>query len=207
MGEKRIFNQPIQVSDAFSIVANGTTAISTDANGVVSIGGTNYQASTAANAVAGGAGSTAYLTKTITGIADDTATTILTVTIPNPGTGSFNACVLDLSLLGICGAGGSIGAGEFITTACGSVGITRTPGLASVINISSLTQTTSVNVAGGDTAVAITLTNVAVSGGNTATQTFALQVTIDDDTASGTNHICVVQAALTNANGSGITIA
>lgn len=191
-------------SDALTVNKNGTQAVLQDS---VSASASSSPIEIIGATSAGGATSAYTLVKTVTGIADDTATTIFTITIPNPGTGLFSSAVVNVSLLGICGAGGSIGAGEFITTAVGSIGVTRTPGVASVINISSLTQTTAVNVAGGDTAVAITLTNVAVSGGNTATQTFAIQVTIDDDTASGTNHICTFEATVINSAASGVTIA
>lgn len=190
--------------DQLTVNKNGTTVTIQDGN---SPSASTSPIEIVGAVVAGGANSAYTLMKTTTAIADDVATTIFTISVPNPAASSFHSAVINVNLLGICGAGGTVGAGEFITTAVGSIGVTRTPGVASVINISSLTQTTAVNVAGGDTAVAITLTNVAVAGGNTVTQTFAIQVTMDDDTGSGTNHICVAEITVINALGSGVTVA
>lgn len=142
--------------------------------------------------------------KTLTGVLDDTATTMFTVNIPNPATGNYASALLGVSILTIVGAGGSVAVGETVTCAFGTIVITRTPGLAAVIGISALTATSSASVAGGVASVAVTLTNVAVAGANTAAQTFAIQTTVDDDTASATNHIVVVSVDCQNA-GLGVT--
>jgi hypothetical protein len=130
--------------------------------------------------------------KTVTGIADDVATTLFTINVPNPASGKYVTACMEVLLVTILGAGGGVAVGETATTATGTIVVTRTPGLAAVIGISALTQTTSCAVAGASASVAATLTNVAVAGANTVAQTFAIQTTIDDDTNSATNDIAVV---------------
>ena len=142
--------------------------------------------------------------RTVINILDDVATTVFTINVPNPATGSFVSAAIDVTLFTIIGAGGSVGVGETVQTAEGNIVVTRTPGLAAVIAISGLVLTNNVSVAGGVTSVAVTLTNVAVAGANTVAQTFAIQTTIDDDTASATNHICVANVYCMNA-GVGVT--
>ncbi len=169
--------------------------------------GPAYQAPTAAGAVAGGACCSATLAKIVTGILDDTATTIFTITVPNPPTGTYCSALINVSLMTILGAGGGVAVGETVTSANATIVVTRTPGVAAVIGISSLTQTASAAVASGSSSVAATLTNVAVAGANTATQTFAIQTVVDDDTNSATNDICVVTLEVLNVAANGITVA
>src|ERR1700674_560674 len=142
--------------------------------------------------------------KTVTGIADDVATTIFTINVPNPATGTFVSSLMNVQLLCILGNGGGVAVGETVTSLSAVILVTRTPGLAAVISISSLINATSISVAGGSTAVPATLTNVAVAGGHTAAQTFAIQTTIDDDTNAATNDIAVVYIQCQNA-GTGVT--
>ena len=144
------------------------------------------------------------LNRTITAILDDVATTIFAINVPNPPTGQFVASSIDVTILTVLGAGGAVAAGETVTTAEFNVVVARTPGLAAVIAITAPVLANSVSVAGGDASVAATLTNVAVAGANTAAQTFAMQTTIDDDTGSATNDICVVNIYCMNA-GLGVT--
>jgi hypothetical protein len=142
--------------------------------------------------------------KTVTAILDDVATTIFTINVPNPPTGQFVASNICVSLLTVLGAGGAVAAGETVTSAEFSVVVARTPGAAAVIAITAAVFANSVSVAGGDASVAAVLTNVAVAGANTVAQTFAMQTTIDDDTGSATNDICVVNIYCMNA-GLGVT--
>ncbi len=130
--------------------------------------------------------------KTVTGILDDTATTIFTINVPNPLAGNYVTACMEVQLVTILGAGGGVAIGETATAATAVIVVTRTPGLAAVIGISSLINTTSCAVAGASASVAATLTNVAVAGANTAAQTFAIQTTIDDDSNSATNDVAVV---------------
>ena len=142
--------------------------------------------------------------RTVTGILDNTATTIFTVNVPNPVTGSYVSAFVNVSLLTILGAGGGVGIGETVRCATAAFVVTRTPGLAAVIAITSLINATTASVAGGDTSVAVTLTNVAVAGANTAAQTFAMQSTPHDSTGNSTNHVMVICVQCQNA-GVGVT--
>jgi hypothetical protein len=142
--------------------------------------------------------------KTVTGIADDVATTIFTINVPNPPTGSYASACITVTMMTILGAGGGVAVGETATVVSSVIVVTRTPGLAAVIGIASLINATSAAVAGASTSVAATLTNVAVAGANTAAQTFAIQTTIDDDSNSATNDIAVVYVQCQNA-GLGVT--
>jgi hypothetical protein len=143
--------------------------------------------------------------RTVTLVADDVATTIFTINVPNPATGSFVSAYINVSMLHVIGAGGTIGAGEGVAAVTSAIVITRTPGLAAVISIASLINSVAASVAGGDTAATPTLTNVAVAGANTAAQTFAIQTIVDDDTnVAASNHTVVVFVQCQNA-GVGVT--
>ncbi len=143
--------------------------------------------------------------KTVTLQPDDTADTIFTINVPNPATStSYVSSMLFVTLFQVIGAGGAIGIGEGVSTAMFTVLVTRTMGLAAVIAISAPINAASVSVAGGDTSVAVTLTNVAVAGANTVAQTFAMQTTPDDDTTVGPTFTMVVNVECMNA-GLGVT--
>lgn len=154
------------------------------------------------NAQEGGPGVQAQLTKLITGIANNVATAVFTVTVPN----AAHAAMLELSIIASLGAGGAVGAFEDSSVAFGMIAIARTPGLATAVTAVALSNTGSAAVAG---AAAMTLAYAvsAVSGGNGATQTFTVTVTIAATTGSSTNHQALIAAALTNSQAAGVTIA
>lgn len=148
------------------------------------------------------------LPKTITAITDDTAKTIFTVSIPNPTT--YHSAVIDLTVLGIAGAGGAIGAGESCSAVFYQIVVTRTVGVAAVAGISTATSAVGAAsaVSGGDQIVSPLLVTLgAITGGATALETFTIQVTIDDDTGSATNHVAIGYATVLNALAGGVTIA
>lgn len=142
--------------------------------------------------------------RTILSIPDETATTIFTINVPNPATTTFVSTLLYITLMGVLGAGGAVGAGEGISFAQFLVGVTRTNGLAAVITVSAAVNAGNIAVSGGTTPGAATLTNVAVAGANTVAQTFAMQTSVDDDTSTSTNHVCIVNIQAMNA-GLGVT--
>lgn len=146
--------------------------------------------------------------KTILAVADDTATTLFTVTIPNPTT--YHSATIDLTVMGIAGAGGAVGAGESVSSAFYQIVVTRTVGVAAVAGISTAASAVAASsaVSGGDQVVSPLLVTLgAVTGGATATETFTIQVTVDDDTGAATNHVVVGYASILNALASGVTIA
>lgn len=148
---------------------------------------------------AAAAATTAYsLTKKITGIADNTATTVFTLTIPN-GRHAATARLLFLS------SNGSTDAFESSRTASGSVVIARTTGLNAVVAASAIAHEQIATVAGGATHT-LAYSVSAVSGAVGATNTCDIQVTVDDSGNLGSNQVvCFVQ--LLNSEASGVTIA
>lgn len=138
------------------------------------------------------------LVKKVTGIADNTATDVLTVTIPNAN----HAAVVRLLLLS---SNGSTDAFESSRTASGSVVIARTTGANAVAAASAIDAAQIATVSGGATHT-LAYGVSAISGAVGATNTFTIQVTIDDSGNLGSNQV-VVFAELLNAESTGITIA
>jgi len=173
-----------------SLVPKGTGAI--------------VSAQTQAAAVQGGVGSCVELPpKTVTAIADNTATTVLTITIPN----GAHAALIELQILASLGAGGAIGAFEESLTAYGQIVVTRTAGVNAVATAIALTNTGKANVAGADSTATLAYSLAAVSGAVGATNTIAIQVTIAKGGGSSAAHQAIVIPVVTNANASGITVA
>lgn len=152
--------------------------------------------------VQGGPATGTTLIKEVIGIADAAATTVATVTVPNTANSATISVILTASL----GAGGAVGANEASATAYGQIVLTRTAGLATVATAVALSNTGSAAVAGAAT-ITLAYSVTAMTGANSATQTFNIQVTITKGSGSSTNHTCLVEAALYNANAAGVTIA
>lgn len=146
----------------------------------------------------GGATSARKILVKKTGIADATATPVLTVTVPN---GNHAAMIM----LRMLSSNGSTDAFESARVAEGLIAVTRTTGLATVAAVATLALAQIATVAAGAThtlAYAVS----ANTGGNTATQTFTVNVTIDDTGNVGGNQILVV-AEIVNSEASGVTVA
>ena len=165
---------------------------------------------------AGSAGVTAYnmngvdgavtagckMLKTVGSIADNTATTVLTVTVPN----AAHSASLEIFITGSLGAGGALGANEASIGEKYLVTVTRRAGVNMVAGISSVYGSSgSVAVAGAST-ITMTATLGSVSGAVGATNTVAIQVTIAHGSGSSTNHTCLVEYESQNANASGVTV-
>lgn len=148
--------------------------------------------------VAGGATGLHRLLFKKTGIADNTATAILTLTIPN----DEHAASLYLRFLS---SNGGADAFESSRVAEGMVVVARTAGANAVAAVATLELPQIATVSGGAThTLAYDLGSV--SGAVGATNTVDLRVTINDSGGTGSNQI-VVLAELLNAEGSGITMA
>lgn len=204
---------PVQTS------TNDTTAVATFENACINAGyiggvGTDVQGrlfdvatnllcgipSTAASIAAGTATSGVELIKRVTGIADNTATTVLTITVPN----SAHAAVVRVTIVGIAGAGGAIGTCEDVTAVSYNIGVARTPGVAMGATVSTAFGSAAAVVAGAGTMTcvgAITLNGEGV----TLTNTGSFKATIDQSSTS-TNHVCLVYATVINYLGTGVTI-
>lgn len=151
---------------------------------------------------AGAANTETYFQKSVTAIANASATTVLTVTIPN----AAHSARVRVTLVGSLGAGGTIGANEATGTIAYDISITRTTGVNAVASISTAYGSASSNVAGGTT-ITVAGTLAAVSGAVGATNTLPIQVTITRGAGTSTNHTCIACAEVINANTSGVTIA
>lgn len=151
-----------------------------------------------------GAATTASRTeinKATSAIANAVATTVLTVTVPN----AAHSASLEVRVTGSLGTGGAIGANEATATNTYVIGITRTPGVATVATATAAFGAVAVAVAGAATVTA-TAAVTAMTGAVGATQTFDIQVTISRSGGSSDNHTCLTYAKLMNANVSGITL-
>lgn len=153
------------------------------------------------NGALGAATTGTRLLKSVTGIANNTATDIITVTVPN----AAHSATLKVTLTGSLGAGGAIGANEATGTTSFNVPIARTAGVATVPATATAYAVTNTNVAGAAT-ITVTYAISAISGAVGATQTFTVTVTIARGSGSSTNHTCLVDAEILNANATGITI-
>lgn len=206
-------------SDEFCADMNNSDQITVNANGTTMVLGNSIatgqsvptpfvETASAANGgtipgVQGGPITAVTLIKNTTAIADATATTIYTVTVPN----AAHAATIGVTLTASLGAGGAVGAFEETLTAFGQIVLTRTPGLACVASATSLTNTGKVNVAGADSTATLAYSVTSMSGANSATQTFNIQVTITKGGGASANHSCMAEAVLYNVNTSGVTIA
>src|SRR5688572_15443217 len=148
---------------------------------------------------AAGAATTSHrLIKKVTGIADNSATTLLTVTVPNAN----HAASIQLTILS---SNGSTDAFETARTTSWAVVLTRTTGAATVAVASAVALSQIATMAAGAThTIAVGVS--AISGAVGATQTFTITVTIDDSGNVGSNQ-AVVAAEVINAEATGVTIA
>ncbi len=141
------------------------------------------------------------LTKTVTAIADATATDVLTITVPNAAhLGQLQVCVT-----GQMGAGGAIGAGEAAATNCYMATIVRTAGVNAVGTMSSAFGAAAANVAGAGSVTA-TAALSAVAGAVGASNSFTVKITITKSGGSSANHVAFLVARVLNGAASGITI-
>lgn len=187
----------IGLVDAVSV---GTSVTAPAVVGSTSVTAPTVIATTAVQIGGAAAGATTarVVTKKVTGIADNTATDVLTITVPNAN----HAAAVRLLFLS---SNGSTDAFESSRTAQGLVVLARTAGANVVATAAALADAAIATVSGGAThtlAYAIS----AVSGAVGATNTFTVTVTIDDSGNLGSNQVVVV-AELLNAEATGITIA
>lgn len=147
--------------------------------------------------VPGAATSAHRLIKKVTAIADNVATDVLTVTVPNAG----QSAGIKLSFLS---ANGSTDAFESSRVAEGFVVLARTSGVATVATIAALDLAQIATVGGGATHT-LAYGVSSMTGAVGATQTFTIQVTINDTGNTGGNQVVVVAEVL-NSQASGVTI-
>jgi hypothetical protein len=146
----------------------------------------------------GGATSRYDLQKKVTSIADNSATAVFTVTVPN----AAHAAGIEVFFLS---SNGSTDAFESSRIAIGTVVLARTAGVDTVATANALTNAGIATVAAGATHT-LAYGVSAMSGASSATQTFTITVTIDDTGNTGSNQVVAV-ARLLNAEATGVTIA
>lgn len=148
----------------------------------------------------GGALSVATLRKRVSAIADNVATLVLTITVPNV----LASGVVRVRIVGIAGASGAIGAGEDVTAVSYDISFARTVGVAVGATASTAYGSAAAVVVGAGTmttVAAITLTGEGVG----ATNTIQVKATIDQSSTS-TLHTCMVLAECFNNLAGGATI-
>lgn len=146
----------------------------------------------------GSRGNVSTLTGVKAGIANNTATAILTVTVPNK---NQNAAI-KLDLCAWLGAGTD--QSESTRVATGMVAIARQTDVATVPVVATLALAQIATVAGGGT-LTLAYAVSAITGGNTATQTFTITVTLVV-TGTITDHACMFDAKLMNGQDGGVTM-
>lgn len=191
----------ITSNTAFKATSGTSTASSSADTSMSRAGASNSWAFCDGGSGSGQAVSRAELNKKVSSIADNTATDVLTVTIPN----AAHSGQLYIELCGSLGAGGAVGANEATAVNCYTVAFTRTAGVNAVATISAASGAAACAVAGAATATC-TGTLSAVTGAAGASNSFTVKATIARSGGSSANHTCLVYAKLMNANASGITI-
>lgn len=149
--------------------------------------------------IAAAAGGQHELVVKKTGIADNTATAVITVTVPNA---AHNAGIF-LDIVAYMGTGTD--ASESTRVATGSIALARTSGADCVAVVSTIDQAQIATVAAGGT-ITLAYSVSAMTGASSATQTFNILVTIVV-TGTITDHACLMSAKLLNAAATGVTMA
>ena len=175
----------------------GWTALHTfDAAGGLTLTGT---LSTTSDIIQGGtaAGGARVVARQIffkTGMTDNTATAVITVTVPN----AAHAAAIKLHVLGsVTGLSSS-------ATAIGNIVVQRTSGADTTATLATLTLTGTATTGGGEAVSSMSYAASALTGASTATQTFTINFTID--TSAGTSATIQVLAEIQNVVTSGITL-
>lgn len=149
--------------------------------------------------VAGAAATFARLTGKKTAIADNTATDIITVTVPNAN----HAAAIRLVLLGSLGTGSD--AFESSRCAEGLIVIARQTGAATVAVAATLALAQIATAAGGGT-LTMAYAVSSITGAVGVSQSFTITVTLVK-TGTITDLQCVWHAEVLNAEATGVTIA
>lgn len=148
---------------------------------------------------AGSSTSAVTLTKKVTGIADNTATDVITVTVPNGN----HAAAIEVVLVASLGTGTDTF--ESTRAAIGVVVVARQAGANVVGTATALTNAGIATVSGGGT-LTLAYDLGSVTGAVGATNTFPIRVTLVK-TGTITDLQCVVMATVVNAEAAGVTIA
>jgi hypothetical protein len=135
------------------------------------------------------------LSKVLTGMADNTVVTLLTVTVPNAN----SAAGLRITL------NGALGDGDSSQTTIVDIGISRIAGAAAKAVAGAAIGAGATAGATGNAVATVSVT--AMSGAVGAVQTFDVQVKVARSAGVSTGHVVAAQALLINTLGGGITAA
>lgn len=139
--------------------------------------------------------------KAVQGIGNNSATAILTITVPNADHGAR----VSVKITGALGSGGAVGSEEAVGTISYDIAIARKTGVNAAAGISTAYGSATAAVAGATT-ITVTAALSAVSGAVGAVNTFTVNVTIARGGGSSDNHRCVIQAEVHNIKGTGVTL-
>ena len=153
-------------------------------------------------ALAGGENSITVFRKAVSAIANNVATTALTITIPD----AAHSALVKVDYLAWLGAGGAIGAHEAVAAALSMYRITRVAGVNAVGTAVVVSATAGTAVAGGATITFTAGTLSAVIGAIGAENSFTVSVTIARGSGASDNHEVLMRVEVINAEGTGITV-
>lgn len=148
----------------------------------------------------GAATSSQKIIKKVTSIADNSATTVITCTVPNAN----QSAAVKVTLVSSNG-----GADAFESSRCaeGMVVIQRNSGVATAATAATLELAAiATNATGGSATHTLAYSVVLTGEGATVTETVLIKVTIDDSGNVGSNQVVVVAECI-NSEASGVTIA
>ncbi len=177
------------------------TATSCTITGLSSIntGKTNLRSDLSAGSTGGNQGSAHRIIKrSAANINNNSATTVLTVTVPNAN----QAAAIKLQFVATLG---STDAFESTRYAEGCVVVARTSGADTVASALAISDATIATVSGGAT-LTLAYSVTGMTGTSAQTQTFNIQVTIVASGATGSN-TCITVADVINETSSGVTVA
>lgn len=181
-------------------VGTGGIAVSAAASnsaGMLHVGKLGVRDDLGTGTSGGNQGSVVWMTNRLTNVADNTATDVWTVTVPN----AAHAAAIKLYFLATTG---STDAMESSRYAEGSVVLARTAGADCVATAVAISDAAIATVSGGAT-LTLAYGVTAMTGASSATQTFTIQVTLDVSGNLGSNYITCL-AMIINSETSGVTI-
>lgn len=174
-------------------ISNNLTVVNATISGNLSVAGTSNQGT------AGAAGSRSTILKQLTGIVENTATDILTITVPNVSGGAGGRIEVISTITQTSHIGDSTRTIYYLWA------VTRLAGAVAVLTVTVITGGSVIATKASGYTFTSLLAGSAVTGGATAVNTFTIQITNDASTDSTTT--ATVYAECINSLAGGTTIA
>lgn len=198
---------PTTPSEATSLLVNNalnaglTNTIPLDRLGMVEQVAANLLTDQPTQGGAAGAALTIQtVRKRVSAIVDNTATLVLTITVPNV----LASAMVRITIVGIAGASGAIGAGEDVTAVSYDIAVARTAGVAVGGTASTAYGSAAAVVVGAGTMTCVAALTL-VGEGVTVTNTIQVKATIDQSSTSSL-HTALIYATCFNSLAGGATI-